>query len=108
MLSLFKLEKENEYFVICTLRPDALFGASNLWVSSKIDLVKVKVNGKVWIIAKDALNKVKYQFSEVELIGNVKPQNYIFTPPLKRFENYLTDKTNLGLRDYLIYKGLIP
>lgn len=74
---LFKLEKSDEYFVICTLRPDALFGATNLWVSSKIDLIKLEVNGKKWIVAKDAYNKIKYQFDNVKIISDVKPKEYI-------------------------------
>jgi len=74
---LFKLEDAPEYFVICTLRPDALFGATNLWVSSKIDLIKIKVEDKIWIVAKDAFNKIKYQFDNVEFISKVEPLLYI-------------------------------
>ncbi len=74
---LFKLEKSEEYLVVCTLRADALFGATNLWVSSKIDLIKLEVNGKIWVVAKDAFNKIKYQFDNVKFICDVNSSDYI-------------------------------
>lgn len=74
---LFKLEKTDEYLVVCTLRPDALFGTTNLWVSSKMNLIKVQVGNKIWIVAKDAINKIKYQFDDVKVISDVKSSDYI-------------------------------
>lgn len=66
---LFQIKDTKDYLVICTLRPDALFGTTNMWADSKMNLVKVEVEGKNWIISKDALVKVEHQFENVKLIS---------------------------------------
>lgn len=74
---LFKLKDSNDYLVVCTLRPDALFGTTNMWVDSQMDLVKVEVNSKNWIISKDALVKVEHQFDNVKVISEHKGKEFI-------------------------------
>ena len=65
----FSVIGEEKTFVLCaTLRPDALFCAQNLWIKSSMDIVKLKVGDEFWYVAKDAMNKVKYQFDDVELV----------------------------------------
>lgn len=63
---LFKIVDEDLYFPAATLRPDALFGTTNLWLDTRWEYYKVKVNGKNWIVTKEALLKIKYQFDDVE------------------------------------------
>ncbi|MDA3855756.1 MAG: leucine--tRNA ligase [Candidatus Woesearchaeota archaeon] len=74
---LFQLKDTNEYLVICTLRPDALFGTTNMWVDSKMDLIKVQVENKTWVISKDALVKVENQFDNVKVISEHKGKEFI-------------------------------
>ena len=74
---LFKCEASDEHFVIATLRPDAIFGTTNLWLSTKIKLVKIKVNNQIWIVAKDALEKIEHQFDGVEVLEAVDAKKYI-------------------------------
>lgn len=66
---LFKFKDSEDYLAIATLRPDALFGTTNLWVDSSAELVKVRVNGKNWIVSKEALVKIEHQYDETEVIS---------------------------------------
>ncbi len=74
---LFKLKNSNEYIAVATLRPDALFGTTNIWIKPDIELVKVKIKDKLWIISKDSLTKIKHQIDHVEEIDKVNPKDLI-------------------------------
>ncbi|MCA9459925.1 MAG: leucine--tRNA ligase, partial [Nanoarchaeota archaeon] len=78
----------NEFFAVATLRPDALFGTSNLWVNETMDLVKVKVGKQIWIVGKAASLKIRYQFSDVEILSEHKGKEFIgakvITPLIER------------------------
>lgn len=66
---LFKLTDSDEYLVAVTLRPDAIFGATNMWVNPDMTLKKLEVNGKIWIVAKEAVVKITHQFDSVKELG---------------------------------------
>lgn len=81
-------EKKGEYFVVATLRPDALFGTTNLWVDQDKILVKLKVGSQIWIVTKDSSLKIKYQFENVQFLSEHKGLEFInqkvITPITKR------------------------
>ncbi len=85
---LFKLKEENEFIAIATLRPDALFGTTNLWINPQGKYVKVKVNSQIWVVNEDAVVKLEHQFDEVEVISNHKGSDFLekdcVTPLTKR------------------------
>lgn len=78
----FKLVDEpNTYLVAATLRPETLFGATNLWVHPDADYVKVEwIRGSMReriIVSREALVKLQHQhpddeFSVVEEFKGVK------------------------------------
>ena len=65
----FKLVDSDEFLVAATLRPDSLFGATNLYVKPEMELVKLEVNGDVWIVSKASKVKIEHQFDKVEFIS---------------------------------------
>ncbi len=73
----FKIKNTNDFILCATLRPDALFCATNLWIKSDMDLVKLKVGDENWIVSNDAINKIKYQFENVELIEKFKGEKLL-------------------------------
>ncbi len=88
---LFKIDfegGEDKYIMIATLRPDALFGSTNLWVHPRFKLVEVKFEGKIVIVTKAAFNKLKYQFDDVELLREFEPEELLgkeaFVPLVNR------------------------
>ncbi|MFT4261637.1 MAG: leucine--tRNA ligase [Candidatus Woesearchaeota archaeon] len=74
---LFKHKKNNEYLAVATLRPDALFGTTNLWVDPSHVLAKIKINSQTWIVGIQAYEKLRYQYEGVELIKTLKGEELI-------------------------------
>ncbi len=85
---LFKLKDENKYLPATTLRPDALFGTTNMWVNPNIEHAELKVEGKIWIIAKKAIIKINHQYENVEILGDFDIKNIlgksVITPLIER------------------------
>ncbi len=80
--------RKNEFFAVATLRPDALFGTTNLWIGPEMDVVKIKVGKLVWVVAKDCLPKFVHQFDNVKIVSEHKGKEFVGekvkTPILKR------------------------
>lgn len=84
----FKLENEDKYLAITTLRPDAIFGTTNMWINPNLDLVEVKLKDKNIIVVKEAFEKLDNQFDDVKLIGDVDVgdlfNKFVITPITNR------------------------
>jgi len=59
---------EDGYLVAATLRPETIFGVTNMWINPKAKYVWAKVDGEKWIVSKDSIEKLKLQAKEVEII----------------------------------------
>src|SRR5918999_1682381 len=55
-------------FPAATLRPETLFGVTNIWVNPEVDYVQAKVDGQRWILSREAARKVEFLNRKVELI----------------------------------------
>ncbi len=63
-----------------TLRPETVFGVTNMWLHPDVDYIKAKVLEETWIVSREALVKLNYQMEgrgEVEEIGTVKGSELI-------------------------------
>ncbi|MCL7410700.1 MAG: leucine--tRNA ligase [Methanosarcinaceae archaeon] len=64
-----------------TLRPETVFGVTNLWVNPDIEHVKIKVeldgNEELWIVSKDAYNKLTFTDRTVEFVETVPSKSLI-------------------------------
>lgn len=74
---LFKLADSEEYLAAATLRPETIFGTTNIWLSPSLEYVRARVNGKVWIVGKEAIKKLRDQLFEVEELGPADPSGII-------------------------------
>jgi leucyl-tRNA synthetase len=54
-----------------TLRPETIYGVTNLWVNPGITYVKVKVDGRDWIISQQAADKLILQDHTVDVIEKI-------------------------------------
>ncbi|HJJ90737.1 MAG TPA: leucine--tRNA ligase [Methanocorpusculum sp.] len=54
-----------------TLRPETIFGVTNLWVNPGITYLKAEVDGKKWIISQEAAVKLRMQKHTVTEIGTI-------------------------------------
>jgi len=86
--------KHNEWFLpAATLRPETVFGVTNIWLNPNIEYVKAKVNGEHWIISRDSAEKLQYLNRRVEVIGTLRGSELIG----KRVENPATGEQQLIL-----------
>ncbi len=62
----FELE-DGSYLIAATLRPETIFGVTNLWIRPDAKYVKLKVNDEVWVVSKEASEKLSYQKQGVDI-----------------------------------------
>ena len=60
-----------------TLRPETLFGVTNIWVNPEVDYVQAQVDGQMWIISKEAARKLGFLNHKVEIMKTVKGNEMI-------------------------------
>jgi len=61
----FKL-KDGTILPAATLRPETIFGVTNMWIHPEIEYQKVKVNDEIWLCSKECIEKITYQYDSVE------------------------------------------
>ncbi|CAB49785.1 leucine--tRNA ligase [Pyrococcus abyssi] len=79
----FELKEGDEtiYLPAATLRPETVYGVTNMWINPNATYVKAKVKrgGKeeTWIISKEAAYKLSFQDREIEVIEEFKGEKLI-------------------------------
>jgi len=75
--TLLKFKLGEDSLVAATLRPETIYGQTNLWINPDANYVRVEVNEENWILSKEAADKLKYQKDEVILKEDIDPINLI-------------------------------
>jgi len=75
--TLLKFKIRDDFLIAATLRPETIFGQTNLWINPDAKYVKVQVEGENWIISEDAAEKLRYQKEDVLLKENIEPKTLI-------------------------------
>ncbi len=70
-LTLLKFKLGDAYIVAATLRPETVYGVTNLWLNPKSTLVKAEVDGERWLIAKEGVPKLAEQQKRVRVLEEV-------------------------------------
>ena len=70
--TLLKFKLKDKFLVAGTLRPETIFGQTNLWVNPKVDYFEAKVGNEIWVLSKECLEKLKYQRNDVVNLGKSK------------------------------------
>ncbi len=68
---LIKFKFGNAHLVAATLRPDTIYGATNVFVNPNVIYVKFKVAHEEWIGSKEFFEKLSYQGKHPEKVGTV-------------------------------------
>jgi len=64
----FKM-KDGSIIPAATLRPETIYGVTNMWINPETIYETAEIKGEKWILSKEALEKLSYQ------LGEVKPLN---------------------------------
>lgn len=70
--TLLKFKFKDKFLVAATLRPETIFGQTNLWINPKVKYVEAKVGEETWILSKEAVEKLSYQRKDVHELGWTK------------------------------------
>ncbi|MFX1475264.1 MAG: leucine--tRNA ligase, partial [Promethearchaeota archaeon] len=65
------------YLVAATLRPETVYGLTNIWVNPKSTMVKIKVGKEYWYLAKPALDKLRRQGHKVIHVAEIPGRKFI-------------------------------
>ena len=51
-----------------TLRPETIFGVTNMWINTDVTYRKAKINGEIWICSKECIDKLVHQIDAVKML----------------------------------------
>ena len=52
-----------------TLRPETIFGITNMWVNPNIEYVKIKIDDEIWICSEEGAKKLSFQYDNIKLLN---------------------------------------
>ncbi|RLG73962.1 MAG: leucine--tRNA ligase [Thermoprotei archaeon] len=61
-----------EKFPCATLRPETVFGVTNVWVNPEATYVYAEVDGSLWVLSEQAAYKLTFQNRRVKVLKKVK------------------------------------
>jgi leucyl-tRNA synthetase len=59
---------EDGFLVAATLRPETIFGVTNMWIHPTKKYVWANVDGEKWVISQAAVEKLRLQAKEIEVL----------------------------------------
>ena len=59
-----------------TLRPETVFGVTNLWLNPDAEYVKIKYKNKTFVVSRKSAEKISYQ-KEIKTMGKIDPSELI-------------------------------
>ncbi|MEM3153573.1 MAG: leucine--tRNA ligase, partial [Candidatus Bathyarchaeia archaeon] len=83
-----KFRHGNWILPTATLRPETVFGVTNIWLNPKARYVKAVVDGEKWIVSQECAEKLMYQNHKVTILETFDGKEFIG----KRVENPATDE----------------
>jgi leucyl-tRNA synthetase len=64
--------KDGTVLPAATLRPETVFGVTNMWLKPGGDYRRIRVKGEEWVVGKEAVDKLSKQKGEIEELGPVE------------------------------------
>jgi len=58
-------------FPITTLRPETIFGVTNLWANPNVTYKKVTVDNEIWIVSEECVHKIEFFEKKVKISGDI-------------------------------------
>lgn len=70
--TLLKYRIDDYVLPAATLRPETVFGATNLWLNPDVKYVSAQVNGERWIVSEQAVKKLREQGYQVGEVSSIR------------------------------------
>ena len=87
-LTLIKFIFGEAFLPAGTLRPETIFGVTNIWVRPDIEYVKAEVDGEIWIVSEECVNKLVLLGHKTSHLTKIKGKDLIG----KRVINPISEK----------------
>jgi len=90
------IASKNEYVVVATLRPETMYGQTNVWVDYNITYAKVSVpavlapaagNEEIWIVSEQCADKLQHQIDGVKIVGKISGKELVGTSVIAPLAN---------------------
>jgi len=72
-----KFRMDDTILPAATLRPETIFGVTNMWLNPSVTYVRASIDNEIWLISKEALNKLKQIGRNVKLIDEINGDKLI-------------------------------
>jgi len=72
----FKLD-DGTYLIAATLRPETVYGATNVWINPEADYNEISIDDEKWIVSKEATNKLREQDHKIIVIKEIKGKEFV-------------------------------
>ncbi len=56
-----------------TLRPETIYGVTNLWVNPRVPYVRARIDGGIYILSREAAEKLQLQDHDVAILEDLSP-----------------------------------
>ncbi|MHA1685318.1 MAG: leucine--tRNA ligase [Candidatus Heimdallarchaeaceae archaeon] len=67
----YRLE-DNRFLIAATLRPETIFGATNIWIHPEGNYKEIEIENEHWIISQEAAQKLKEQMKSFKVIKTLR------------------------------------
>jgi leucyl-tRNA synthetase len=75
--TVIKFKQEDLIFPTATLRPETVFGVTNIWLNPEAEYAKVRVDGEQWIISQESALKLPYQKRKMKVLETFEGKKLI-------------------------------
>ncbi|MBI3022810.1 MAG: leucine--tRNA ligase [Thaumarchaeota archaeon] len=75
--NLVKFPMDGRWLAAGTLRPETIFGTTNIWLNPDKEYSEVKINGQSWVISSSAAKRLSQQLRSVEQVRSFKGSELI-------------------------------
>ena len=66
--TLLKFKYNDAFLIAATLRPETIYGVTNMWIKPDVIYVLAEVDGEKWIVSKETVEKLVDQLKNVKVI----------------------------------------
>ncbi len=71
------VDDEGVVYPAATLRPETVFGVTNMWVNPDATYVIAKVGSETWVVSKRCAEKLPYQLKKVKVVRELKGRELV-------------------------------
>jgi len=74
---IIKFDLDGVKIPVATLRPETLFGVTNIWINPQVTYQKIKVNDEIWIASPECARKLGFLEKKIEVIEDVSGSDFV-------------------------------